>query len=96
MNNKFLLSIKKHTDTFIEQTKTKPEETLEFQLAKQLENLYFSPPINLFEYGKWLFGVNSFEAIKPVFNITNESHIFFQFQHQVILILNMVMSLLTS
>ena len=28
MNNEFLFSIIKHTDTLIEQTKTKPQETL--------------------------------------------------------------------
>ena len=27
-----LLSIRKHTDTLIEQTKTKPQETLEFKM----------------------------------------------------------------
>ena len=31
MNNEFLLLIKKHTDTLIEQTKTKPQETLEYK-----------------------------------------------------------------
>ena len=32
MNNELLLLIKKHTDTLIEQTKTKPQETLEFKM----------------------------------------------------------------
>ena len=36
MNIELLLSIKKHTDTLIEQTKTKPEETLEFKKNKEM------------------------------------------------------------
>ena len=36
MNNKLLILIKKHTETLIEQTKTKPQETLEFKLNKQM------------------------------------------------------------
>ena len=35
MNNELLLLITKHTDTLIEQTKTKPQETLEFKMNKQ-------------------------------------------------------------
>ena len=35
MNNELLLLIKKHTDTIIQQTKTKPQETLEFKMNKQ-------------------------------------------------------------
>ena len=38
MNNELLLLIKKHTDTLIEQTKTKTQETLEFKMNKQLQN----------------------------------------------------------
>ena len=36
MHNKMLISFKnKHTDTFIEQTKTKPQERLEGKVNKQ-------------------------------------------------------------
>ena len=52
MNNKLLLLIKKHTDTLIEQTKTKPQETLEFIMNKQMQNCSFSPPMNLVEEDK--------------------------------------------
>ena len=38
MNNELLLLIKKHTDTLIQQTKTKPQETLEFKMDKQIAN----------------------------------------------------------
>ena len=53
MNNELLLLIKKHTDTLIEQTKTKPQETLEFKMNKQRQTFSFNPPINLLEEGKW-------------------------------------------
>ena len=76
MNNELLLLIKKHTDTLIEQTKTKPQETLEFKMNKQTETFSFNPPINLVEEGKWLLGVTSLECTNSVFNITNENNSF--------------------
>ena len=74
MNNELLLLIKKHTDTLIEQTKTKPQETLEFKMNKQMQTFSFNPPINLVEEGKWLLAVSSFECTNSVFNITNENN----------------------
>ena len=47
MNNELLLLIKKHTDTLIEQTKSRPQETLEFKKNKQMQTFSFSPPIKL-------------------------------------------------
>ena len=41
MNNEVLVLTKKYTDTLIEQTKTKPQETLEFKLNKQKETFPF-------------------------------------------------------
>ena len=76
MNNELLLLIKKHTDTLIEQTKTKPQETLEFKMNKQMQTFSFSPPINLIEEGKWLLAVSSFECTNSVFNITDENNSF--------------------
>ena len=76
MNNELLLLIKKHTDTLIEQTKTKPQETLEFKMNKQMQTFSFNPMINLFEESKWLLGVSSFEGTNSVFNITNENNSF--------------------
>ena len=76
MDNELLLLIKKHTDTLIEQTKTKPQETLEFKMIKQMQTFSFNPPINLFEEGKWLLAVSSFECTNSVFNITNENNSF--------------------
>ena len=37
MNIELLPLIEKHTDTLIEQTKTKPQETLEFEMKKQMQ-----------------------------------------------------------
>ena len=76
MKNELLLLIKKHTDTLIEQTKTKPQETLEFIMTRQMESFSFNPPINLVEEGKWLLAVSSFESTNSVFNITNENNSF--------------------
>ena len=76
MNNKLLLLIKKHTDTLIEQTKTKPQETLEFKMSKQRQTFAFNPSINLVEEDKWLLAVSSFECKNSVFNLTDENNSF--------------------
>ena len=75
MNNELLLLIKKHTDTLIQQTKTKPQETLEFKMNKQRQTFSFNPPINLVE-DKWLLAVSSFECTNSVFNITDDKNSF--------------------
>ena len=59
-----------------EQTKTKPQETLEFKMNKQMQTFSFNPPIDLVEEGKWLMAVSSFECTNSVFNITNENNSF--------------------
>ena len=41
MNIELLLLTEKHTDTSIEQTKTKPQEMLEFQMNKQMKLFLF-------------------------------------------------------
>ena len=76
MINELLLLIKKHTDTLIEQTKTKPQETLEFKMNEQKQTFSFNPPINLLEEGKWLLAVSSLECTNSVFNITIENNSF--------------------
>ena len=76
MNNELLLLIKKHTDTLIQQTKTKAQETLEFKMNKQMQTFSFNPPINSVEEGKWLLAVSSLECTNSVFNITNENNSF--------------------
>ena len=76
MNDELLLIIKKHTDTLIEQTKTKPQETLELKMNKQMQTFSFNPPINLVEEGKWLIAVSLFDCTNSVFNITKENNSF--------------------
>ena len=76
MNSELLLLIKKRTDTLIEQTKTKPQETLEFKMIRSKQTFSFNPPLNLVEEGKWLLTVSSFECEKSFFNITNENNSF--------------------
>ena len=76
MNNELLLLIKKHTDTLIEQRKTKPQETLEFKMDKQMQTFSFIPLINLLEEGKWLMAVSLFNCTNSVYNITNENNSF--------------------
>ena len=51
MNSELLFLTKNHADKLIEQTKTRPEEVLEFQMNKQMENFSFNPPTNLVEGG---------------------------------------------
>ena len=76
MNNELLLSITKNTDTLIEQTKSRPHETLEFKLNKQMKTFSFSPPRNLVEEEKMLLSATYCEATKPAFNITDENNSF--------------------
>ena len=70
------LLIKKHTDTLIQQTKTTPQETLEFKMNKQTQTFSFNLPINLVEEDKWLLAVSSFECTNSVFNITDDNNSF--------------------
>ena len=60
----------------IERTKTKPQETLELKMKKQMQIISFNPPINLVEEGIWLLGVSSFECTNSIFNITQENNSF--------------------
>ena len=76
MNNELLFLIKKHTDTLIENTKTKPQETLAFKMNKQMQTFSFNPPINLVEEGKWPMTVSSLGCTNSVFNISNENNSF--------------------
>ena len=41
MKNELLLLNKEHTDTLIEQTKIKPQETLQFKINKQMQTFRF-------------------------------------------------------
>ena len=69
-----LLLYKTLFDALTEQTKTRPQETLESKLKKQMQTFSFNPPIILFEEGKWLLAVSSFECTNSVFITTNGSN----------------------
>ena len=60
----------------IEQTKTKPQETLEFKMNKQMQTFSFNPRINLVEEGKWLLAASSSECTNSVLNITDKNNLF--------------------
>ena len=76
MNNEVLLLIEKHTDILIEQTKIRPQETLENKKNKEMETFSFNPPINLAEEGKWLSAVPFSEITNSVFYIPDENNSF--------------------
>ena len=75
MNDELLLLVENNTDTLIEQPKTKPQETLEFKMNKQMQTVSFNPPINLVEEGKWLLK-QPFKATNSVFDTTDENNSF--------------------
>ena len=83
MNNELLLLIEKHTDTLIEQTKTKPQETLEFKMNKQMQTFSFNPPINLLEEGKWLLAVVRL-SVQILFSTSPTKTTVFQSLYQVL------------
>ena len=60
----------------IKQTKTKPQENLEFKKIQSKRTFSFYPPINSVEEGKWLLGVTSLDCTNSVFNITDENNSF--------------------
>ena len=60
----------------IQQTRTRPQETLEFKMNKQRRTFSFNPPINLVEEDKWLLAVSSFGCTNCVFIITDDNNSF--------------------
>ena len=60
MNSELLLLIRKHTDTSIEQTKTKPQETLEYKRNKQLETFFLFTTNELCQRGKMVISSTRF------------------------------------
>ena len=69
-----LLSVTKNCETLIQQTHTKPEETLEFKMIKPKETFHFNPPIQIKE--DWMIGLTDLEVYKSIFNITEENNNF--------------------
>ena len=77
MNDELSLLIKNRPDTLIEQARTRPQDTLEIKMDKQMQMFSFNLPINLIEEGKWLLAVSSSECTNSVFNITNANNSFY-------------------
>ena len=69
-----LLSIAKSNQEYVENTHSKPQETLEFKMNKQKESFSFDVPLELPE--QWMMGVTSLEVYNSVYNITNKNNSF--------------------
>ena len=69
-----LLSISKNSETLIEQTYAKPEETLELKMIKPREIIHFKPPIQI--NGNWMIGLTDLDVYNSIFNITEENNKF--------------------
>ena len=60
-----LLSINKNCETLIQQTHTKPQETIEFKTIKPKETFRFSPPFQI--KGDWMIGLTSLEIYNSIY-----------------------------
>ena len=69
-----LLSIAKPNQEIVENTHSKPQETLEFKMNKQKESFSFDIPLDLPE--QWMMGVTSLEVYNTVYNITEKNNKF--------------------
>ena len=69
-----LLSITKICETLIEQTHTKPQESLEFKKTIPKETFHFRPPIQI--HASWIISLTSLEVYNSIFNITERNNIF--------------------
>ena len=67
-----LLNIAKSNQVIVENTHSKPQETLEFKMTKQKESFSFDVPLQLNE--KWMMGVTSLEVYNTVCNITEKNN----------------------
>ena len=66
------LSIVKSNLDIVENTLSKPQETLEFKMNKQKESFSFDIPLDLPE--QWMMGVTSLEVYNTVYNITEKNN----------------------
>ena len=67
-----LLSIAKSNQKIVENTHSKPQETLEFKMNKQKESFSFDLPLELPE--QWMMGVTSLEVYNTLYNITEKNN----------------------
>ena len=70
-SNELLPLIENNTNKLIEQTKTRPQETPEFEKYKSYETFSFDSPFNL--EGNWFLSLTSLEVCNLLFNI-NEAN----------------------
>ena len=64
-----LLNIAKSNQEIVENSHSKPLETLEFKMTKQKESFSFDVPLELKE--QWMMGVTNLEVYNTVYSITN-------------------------
>ena len=67
-----LLNFAKSNQELVENTHSKPQETLEFEMTKQKESFSFDVPLQPNE--KWMMGVTSLQVYNTVYNITNSNN----------------------
>ena len=67
-----LLSVTRNCETFIKQTHTKPQESLEFKLTQSSKTFSSKPPIPIEQC--WMLGVTSLEVYNYTFNIAEENN----------------------
>ena len=65
-----LLSFAKSNQEIVENTHSKPQESLELQITKQKESFSFDVPLKQQE--QWMIGVTSLEVYNTVYNITEK------------------------
>ena len=94
MNIEIILLNEKHTDTLIGQTKTRPQQTVEFKMIKQVQTFSINSPIILHEEGKRLLAVTSYEA--TIFLTQQMKTLVFQLLNQVIGLPEVVQKLFTN
>ena len=63
-----LLKIAESNQEIVDNTHSKPQETLEFKMTKQKDSFSFDVPPNLEE--KWMMGVTSLEVYNTAYNTT--------------------------
>ena len=69
-----LLSITKNCEKLNKQTHTKPQETLEFKMARPKGTFDFKQAISI--EGSWMIGLTDLEVYSSIFNITEENNKF--------------------
>ena len=67
-----LLNIAKSNPDIVGNTHSKPQETLEFKMTKQIESFSFDVPLEIPE--TWMMGVTSLEVYNTLYSITEKNN----------------------